>query len=412
MRIKLSVFSMILCLCLAAGARAQGSARLWLVDDVQKQVYQLLPNGQLLSSFPTLAGATSSIAVDPSDDTLWGASEGTDRIVNYDKSGQLISFFFTSTFDPNAVQPEAVDVNPTDDTLWVVDDFTLLVYNVRKDGTLISSFPTSSYDPLAGSPQGLSYDAFDGTLWLTDNVTDSIYNVTRTGQLISSFPVSTFDPNIGNPQDICSPPNRVGILWVTARDTAKIYEITTSGTLLASHSTLPYGSSDPTGILLDLGPSALDYFCTAKTTLLCGAPSISAVGVPSASAKAGFTVSAAPAAGCRPGFLLYSNVSVQAGIPFGGAGDGVLCLRLPVREAGRIDSGGSPGACNGAFSIDVNAFAHSAYTPSGCLGPQFVTQPADFLRTPGVTVNTQMLGRDSSATGKLLSSGLTFVVGP
>ena len=416
MQAKYSALPILLCVCLSSTARAQGSPRLWLVDDVQKQVYQLFPNGELLTSFPTIAGATSSIALDPSNDTLWGASEGSDRIVNYDKTGQLISFFPTSAFDPNALQPEGVDVNPNDGTLWIVDDITTIVYNVQKDGTLISSFPTSTYDPGATSPQGIAYDSINDTLWLTDNTSDSIYNVTTTGQLISSFPTDAFDPAANNPQDICSPDNGVDILWVTARDTASFYEITTSGVLLSKRSTLPYGSNDPTGILLDLGKvqgPPVSFFCTAKTTLLCGPAPISAAGTPSATAQSGFKISSGPTRGCRWGFLLYSNSPIQPGIPFGGAGNGVLCLSTPVPEAGVIDSGGtSPATCDGLLTIDLNAFAQSQHTPNGCHPSTLVTTPAAFLTTPGVTVNSQMIARDSIVTGKLLSNGLTFEIGP
>ena len=202
---------------------------------------------------------------------------------------------------------------------------------------------------------------------------------------------------------------RVGILFVTARDTSKIYEITTSGTLLASISTIPYGSSNPTGVLLDLntGEPPLSFFCTAKTTVVCGPASISATGVFSATATNGFTVSAGPTLGCRWGLLFYSDLPVQAGIPFGGPGDGVLCLQFPVFAAGVIDSGGTnPTTCDGSLSIDLNAFAQSQYTPGGCHPPLHVTQPATFLATPGVTVNAQIAGRDTLATGRTVSNGL------
>ena len=277
---------------------------------------------------------------------------------------------------------------------------------------MISSFPTSTYDPGATSPQGLAFDDYDGTLWLTDNASDSIYNVTTTGQLISSFPSSTFDPNATNLQDISSPPNSLGVLWVSARNTSTIYEITTSGNLLGSIFTAPLGVNDPTGVLLDLGSTPTSSFCTAKTTLSCGPARISSVGISSASASSGFTINAAPTRGCRRGYLFYSDQPIQSGKPFGGAGDGVLCIQVPLKEAGLIDAGGTPGGCDGVFSIDVNAFARSKFFSSGCSGAQGLTKPAAFLSTPGVTVITQMFGRDTATTGRLVSAGLGFVVGP
>ena len=155
-------------------------------------------------------------------------------------------------------------------------------------------------------------------------------------------------------------------------------------------------------------------FCTAKTTSVCGAALISATGASSATATSGFTVSAAPTRGCRAGLLLYSNQPIVAGVPFGGAGDGLLCLTPGgLRRAGPIESGGtSPGVCDGVMGIDINAFNASLWVATGCNPPTGQTNPAGFLGNMGTMVNTQMWGRDSVGTGQVLSDGLSFNVGP
>ena len=51
-------------------------------------------------------------------------------------------------------------------------------------------------------------------------------------------------------------------------------------------------------------------FCTAKTGLVCGVPSISASGTPSVSASSGFTITAAPARACKSGVLLYNVIAL------------------------------------------------------------------------------------------------------
>ena len=43
------------------------------------------------------------------------------------------------------------------------------------------------------------------------------------------------------------------------------------------------------------------------------------------------------------------------------------------------------------------------------MGPD---EPAGFLSNPGTTVNAQMWGRYSIATGQVLSDGISWVVGP
>jgi hypothetical protein len=169
-------------------------------------------------------------------------------------------------------------------------------------------------------------------------------------------------------------------------------------------------------VLLDVLWSAPLYstFCTAKTTLVCGPASISASGTPSASAASGFVVSASPTRGCRAGLLLYSDQAPVAGVAFGGPGNGMLCVVAQgLRRAGPIDAGGtSPAVCDGAMAIDMNAFAKLTWSAVGCAPPPGQNSPAGFLNTAGVTVSSQVWGRDSTTTGQVLSDGLQWTVGP
>ena len=158
--------------------------------------------------------------------------------------------------------------------------------------------------------------------------------------------------------------------------------------------------------------SAFTPFCTAKSTLICGAADISATGTPSATATSGFVVQAEDVRGCRAGLLLYSNQPSVPGVSFGGPGNGLLCVSAP-RRAGPIDSGGtSPVFCDGVFSIDMNRFHTLSWSASGCSPAPGQNGPAGFLGSAGTTVHAQMWGRDSPQTGQVLSDGLSWVVGP
>jgi hypothetical protein len=155
-------------------------------------------------------------------------------------------------------------------------------------------------------------------------------------------------------------------------------------------------------------------FCTAKTLLACGPASISATGTSSAVANSGFTISAGPTRGCRNGLLLYTNQPPVAGAAFGGPGDGVLCLLgMGLRRAGPIDAGGTaPNVCDGNMAIDFNAFANGAWAAVGCNPPPGQNNPAAYANNPGVTISAQIWGRDSVATGQVLSDAIQWVVGP
>ena len=154
-------------------------------------------------------------------------------------------------------------------------------------------------------------------------------------------------------------------------------------------------------------------FCTAKTTSMCGAANISANGFSSATLASGFVIKAQPVRGCRAGLLLYSDQPTVTGIPFGGPGDGLLCINgMGLRRAGPIQSGSMPQFCDGTLAIDMNKFRSFNWVAVGCNPPFGQNNPAGFLGNMGTTVNAQMWGRDSIATGQILSDGLSWSVGP
>jgi hypothetical protein len=139
-------------------------------------------------------------------------------------------------------------------------------------------------------------------------------------------------------------------------------------------------------------------YCTAKTGLVCGTPSIGWSGAPSASMASGFDIISKPARDNRVGLLLYTKAG-RNNAPFNG---GILCVGTPIRRSVAVKSGGNPNQCDGAFVLDMNAFA------SGSLGGN----PDGFLLVVGVMVNTQWWGRDSQMTGSFLSDGLEYFVLP
>jgi len=183
---------------------------------------------------------------------------------------------------------------------------------------------------------------------------------------------------------------------------------------LQSGGTNPNGGASYDDISVRPNGTPTTSFCTAKTTSVCGAASISASGTSSGTANSGFVISAGPTRGCRAGLLLYSNQPFVGPQPFGGPGNGVLCLfAMGLRRAGPIDAGGTaPSACDGNMSIDFNAFANNAWMASGCNPAMGQNNPAAFANNPGTTINAQIWGRDSVVTGQVISDGISWVVGP
>jgi len=147
-------------------------------------------------------------------------------------------------------------------------------------------------------------------------------------------------------------------------------------------------------------------YCVGKPGMYCGLPTFKATGTSSASKSSGFVISTGPAVGDRLGFLLYTNTG-RANKPFPKGGH-ILCIQtLPLRWGGPVYSFGTPNACDGAYAIDMNAYAAGAYAPGFPILPQ-----DPYLRNPGEQINCQIWGRDTASTGSFMSDAIEYVVGP
>jgi len=157
---------------------------------------------------------------------------------------------------------------------------------------------------------------------------------------------------------------------------------------------------------LDSGPTCAVpvVYCTAKVNSLGCLPSIGFSGASSAAAFSGFTIKAGLVRNQKSGLLFYGTTG-QAATPFQ---NGTLCVNSPIKRTGASSSGGNAlpaNDCSGAYSIDMNAFAHSAGPP--------VPLPA--LLVPGTVVDCQWWGRDPgfpAPNNTTLSNGLEYTVCP
>ncbi|MBI5364071.1 MAG: PD40 domain-containing protein [Planctomycetes bacterium] len=126
---------------------------------------------------------------------------------------------------------------------------------------------------------------------------------------------------------------------------------------------------------------------------------IAGLGVPSAAAGAGFEVRVDGVEGGRLGMIFFGFTG-PAAVPFD-PDAGTWCVNEPVQRTRLASTGGTPGVCDGAISVDWNQFAH---TPAGLArGAWFGTE----------TVWAQAWIRDPKlATRAVLSDALWFTVGP
>ena len=165
------------------------------------------------------------------------------------------------------------------------------------------------------------------------------------------------------------------------------------------------GLSAVSSYVATCGGSVATY-CTAKLNSLGCLPAIAGAGLPSASATAGFTVSASLVRNNKAGLLFYRVGGARADVPFQ---CGTLCVGPSgIRRTPAQSAGGTPPPtqdCSGAYATDMNAFA------AGLAGGN----PSAALSVPGNVVHCQWWGRDQGfgpPCNTLLSDALEYHVCP
>jgi hypothetical protein len=148
-------------------------------------------------------------------------------------------------------------------------------------------------------------------------------------------------------------------------------------------------------------PSVVSY-CTAGTSASGCTAVLSASGIASATAQDGFVVSCGALEGDKDGLFFFGVTGRQAA-PWG-TSTSYLCVTPPMSRGGLLTKVGTPGACDGAFSQDLNAL----WCPT-CPNP--IVNPG-----AGAVVDLQLWYRDpqNPINNKTtsMSNALEFTVAP
>lgn len=116
------------------------------------------------------------------------------------------------------------------------------------------------------------------------------------------------------------------------------------------------GIDDDCDGLVDEGLAGQSYCATNVTPNFC-APRIIGSGCPQVSRPSGFSLTAQDLQGNRSGLIAYSSGSQQ--VPFASGNPSTLCLQAPIQRTNLQSSGGTPGQCDGSFSLDFLAWVAS-----------------------------------------------------
>jgi Tol biopolymer transport system component len=142
-------------------------------------------------------------------------------------------------------------------------------------------------------------------------------------------------------------------------------------------------------------------YCTAGTTSSGCVPRMSSTGTPSATGASPFTLSVTNAEGQRTGLLFYGLQTLEFGAPAWGPSGSYLCVKSPTQRTSAQSTGGTLFGCDGAISVDWNAYVASHMY---ALGVPF---------SAGDDVFAQAWMRDPpTAKSTHLSDGLRFTLTP
>ena len=147
--------------------------------------------------------------------------------------------------------------------------------------------------------------------------------------------------------------------------------------------------------------SAVASYCISGFSASGCAATLSATGIPSATAGSGFSVTAASIEGGQVG-LLFLGFSGQQSTPWG-TGSSTMCVAPPRIRAALLPVGGTAGSCDGSYQQDLNALWCTS-CPKGMFNPG-----------PGNAVEVQFWYSDPQnplGPGSSLSDALEFCMGP
>ena len=142
-------------------------------------------------------------------------------------------------------------------------------------------------------------------------------------------------------------------------------------------------------------------YCQAGTSASGCTATVGVSGSPSATAPSGFFLTAQNVEGARAGLFIYSG-GPKHKVPWGN-GTSFRCTTPPVSRSGPLPVSGTLGACDGSFSLDLNAL----WCPT-C--PKAASNPGE-----GAGVQVQLWYRDPLSTSNQATSfsdAVEFWVGP
>ena len=347
------------------------------------------PNSLMARNVPESGATKRRIIVSDTDASI-------DISANYNWNSTAGSLGYRG-ISGSSLKTEAVDNVPVSTTTYRVwsEQSNGDIWKLTLDANDTLTFVLGWTPPPGLDIVDLAYDHRSGVLWALSR-TNPCGGVTNLCEFVPLDPdtgaivgprfmgdLTLGTPNIGLSCDIAvSPvdPSRLAIvaLHETGVDDTVVYYALDS-----------FSASSPTS------------YCTAGTSSSGCVPQLTTTLNPSIIGLYDTTLTVAPMEGQKTGLIFYGMTGPVA-IPWGSGSSSYLCVKAPTqRIAPAQNSGGTPGQCNGVFTLDFLSFV---YANAGAMGQPFAI---------GQTFHAQAWYRDPPAPKTTnLSDGLMLTWEP
>ncbi len=334
------------------------------------------------------AGNLRSLAYDEASQILYGASNDNNvGLVTIDVStgGVTIVASLTGNYQGMTFEPTSG---------------RLLATRGGANSTLESIDPATGVGTPIGGPTGaaqlrsLALDPSSGTLYAVSATLDELYELDAGGIATSIGPLVSPPENLGAVYVFDRPAGSNGG-WAQSEQLRRSagapddqfgWAVTFEGESIWATALLGDAEQMDEGTAHLWSAPAPTSYCTAGTTTNGCTALISATGTASASQASGFDLTVAGVEGQKSG-LIYFGTSGPKASPWG-AGTSFACVKGPqVRTPVQL-SGGTAGLCDGALTLDFNAWMTANPTKAPAPGEEVFVQ--GWFRDPPAPKGTSL----------------------
>ncbi len=325
----------------------QVGSEIWVLDQIADRIFRFDLNGAWIATIDPVTGTLDNCrGGEFVNGTVYVTNDGSgngatiDTVVMFSPAGVRLGSF--SVADSGTSPFDVVGYNGE----LLVSHFTATNKIGRYDyaGTpILPEFHSSNGSTGIDSPEQMWVTAANTVLVVGFATPIGTYEYDSTGAQINFWANATFLRGVcelGNGNILISDNGAVEVLDRVSGTTTNVY---TSGGCQF------FGK-------LDLGGNSPTVYCTAGTSTNACVPSISASAQPSITFANACQIDVASLEGQKLGLIFYGVDNTGFAPNPWGTGTSFLCVKSPTQRTGTQNAGGTANQCNGAFSLDWNAY--------------------------------------------------------